>query len=275
MSTHKAAALQMNSSDDVTANLREASKLMAKAAAQGAELLVLPENFALMARNDAQRAAAGELDGSGTIQDFLADKARNLRVWIVGGTVPALAAEDKVYARCPVYNSDGERVAYYDKVHLFDVQVNAAGESYRESAGIAAGDRAVTVDTPFGTLGLSVCYDLRFPELYRALLAQGATLFTVPAAFTRTTGREHWQLLNRTRAVENLAFVIAAAQTGTHASGRETWGHSMIVDPWGEILAERAGEPGVVMAVIDTEQQTRLRTRFPVLQHQRLNSRGF
>ncbi|MGH8293313.1 MAG: carbon-nitrogen hydrolase family protein [Gammaproteobacteria bacterium] len=270
MNVHKVAALQMNSGADLGVNLREAGKLMAKAAAQGAELIVLPENFALMARTDAERLAAGELDGSGRIQDFLADKARNLRVWIVGGSIPVLAADDKVYARCPVYNPDGKRVAYYDKMHLFDVTVNAAGESYHESRGIFPGTCAVVADTPFGKLGLSVCYDLRFPELYRELAAQGATLFTVPSAFTRTTGAQHWDLLNRARAVENLAFVIAAAQTGRHANGRETWGHSMIVDPWGEVLAQRARDPGVVMATIDGAAQQRLRQRFPVLEHRRL-----
>ena len=270
MSIHKVAAIQMSSGAEVAVNLREAGKLMAKAAAQGAALVVLPENFALMAKNDAERLAAGELDGSGSIQDFLAEKALNLRVWIVGGSVPVLAGDDKVHARSPVYNSKGERVAFYDKMHLFDVTVNSAGESYHESRGIAAGNRAVVVDTPFGKLGLSVCYDLRFPELYRELATQGAVLFTVPSAFTHATGAKHWDLLNRTRAVENLAFVIAAAQTGSHANGRETWGHSMIVDPWGEVLAQRARDPGVVMAVIDTAAQQRLRQRFPVLSHRRL-----
>ena len=271
MSVHKVAAIQMTSGAEVSVNLREAGKFMAKAAAQGAELVVLPENFALMARNDAARLAAGELDGSGTIQDYLAEKARNLQVWIVGGSVPVLAGGDKVYARCPVYSPSGERVAYYDKVHLFDATVNNAGESYHESRGIAAGERAVVVDTPLGKLGLSVCYDLRFPELYRTLAAQGAVLMTVPSAFTRTTGAAHWELLNRARAVENLAFVIAAAQTGRHANGRETWGHSMIVDPWGEVLAQRARDPGVVMAAIDHAAQQRLRQRFPALSHRRLS----
>lgn len=271
MSTHKIAAIQMTSVAETAVNLREAGKLMAKASAQGAELIVLPENFALMAKNDAQRVAAGELDGSGTIQDFLAEKARNLQVWIVGGTLPVLAGSERVYARSLVYDARGERVAFYDKVHLFDVQVNAAGEKYNESAHTEAGTRAVVVDTPLGRLGLSVCYDLRFPELFRELIAQGATLFAVPSAFTRTTGAVHWQLLNRARAVENLAFVIAAAQTGRHPNGRETWGHSMIVDPWGEVLAERAHDPGVVMTVIDNAQQSRLRARFPVLQHRRLH----
>ncbi|MGA9854114.1 MAG: carbon-nitrogen hydrolase family protein [Gammaproteobacteria bacterium] len=271
MSNHKIAAIQMTSVAEIAVNLREASKLMAKAKAQGAELIVLPENFALMAKNDAQRAASGELNGSGTIQDFLAEKARNLQVWIVGGTVPVLAGGERVYARSPVYDARGECVAYYDKIHLFDVQVNAAGEKYNESARTEAGIRAVVVDTPVGRLGLSVCYDLRFPELFREMSAQGATLFAVPAAFTRTTGAVHWQLLNRARAVENLAFVIAAAQTGPHSNGRETWGHSMIVDPWGEVLAERARDPGVVLTVIDSAQQSRLRARFPVLQHRRLS----
>ena len=271
MSTHKVAAIQMNSGADVAVNLREAGKLLAKAAAQGAELMVLPENFALMARNDGERLAAGELDGSGTIQDFLAEKALNLRAWIVGGSLPVLAGEDKVHARCPVYNPKGERVACYDKIHLFDVTVNSAGESYNESRGIAAGSSAVTVDTPFGKLGLSVCYDLRFPELYRELATQGAVLFTVPSAFTRTTGALHWHLLHRARAVENLAFAIAAAQTGWHANDRETWGHSMIVDPWGEVLAQRARDPGVVMASIDSAAQQRLRQRFPALSHRKLS----
>lgn len=271
MSVHRLAAIQMNSGAQVTANLREAGRLMATAAAQGAELVVLPENFALMARNDDERIAAGELDGSGSIQDFLAEKAAHLRVWIVGGSVPVLAGDGKVYARCPVYNARGERVACYDKIHLFDVTVNAAGESYHESRSITAGERPVVVDTPFGKLGLSICYDLRFPELYRELVAQGAVVLAVPSAFTCTTGARHWSLLNRARAVENLAFVIAAAQTGTHVNGRETWGHSMIVDPWGDVLAERASEPGVVMAAIDTGAQQRLRQRFPALQHRRLS----
>lgn len=264
------AAVQMNSGADVTVNLREAGRLMAQAAVQGAQLIVLPENFALMARTDAERVRAGEVDGSGQIQDFLADKARSLRTWIVGGTVPVVAGDDKVYARCPVYDAEGRRVAYYDKLHLFDVSVNAAGESYHESARMCAGDRAVLVDTPFGKLGLAVCYDLRFPELFRVLAAQGATLFAVPSAFTHSTGRVHWELLNRARAVENLAYVIAAAQTGRHANGRETWGHSLIVEPWGEVLAERAAEPGVVMASVDSETQHRLRQRFPALTHRRL-----
>jgi deaminated glutathione amidase len=271
MSIHRVAAIQMNSVGSIAVNLREAGRLMAKASARGAELIVLPENFALMANTDVDRVAAGELDGSGTIQDFLAEKARNLHVWIVGGTLPVLAGSGRVYARSPVYDTRGERVAYYDKIHLFDVQVNAAGEKYNESARTEAGTRAVVVDTPIGRLGLSVCYDLRFPELFREMSAQGATLFVVPSAFTRTTGAVHWQLLNRARAVENLAFVIAAAQTGRHPNGRETWGHSMIVDPWGELLAERARDPGVVMSVVDDSQQSRLRTRFPVLQHRRLH----
>ena len=268
---HQVAAIQMTSGADVTVNLREAGRLMAKAAAGGAALLVLPENFALMAENDAARVAAGEIDGSGQIQDFLAEKAQTLRVWIVGGTLPVFASRERVYARCPVYNPEGRRVAYYDKIHLFDVQVNAAGESYHESARTEPGTKPVVVSTPLGKLGLAVCYDLRFPELFRALLAQGATLFAVPSAFTRTTGERHWELLNRARAVENLSFLIAAAQAGRHANGRETWGHSMVVDPWGEMLAERkTDDPGVVTAVLDPGQQNRLRSRFPALSHRRL-----
>ena len=270
MSQPRVAAIQMNSGADVTTNLREAGRMMAQAAAQGAEMIVLPENFALMARNDEARVRAGEVDGSGQIQDFLAEKAQTLRAWIVGGTVPVVAGGDKVFARCPVYDAQGKRVACYDKIHLFDVSVNNAGETYHESARMQPGDRAVVVDTPFGRLGLAVCYDLRFPELFRALTAQGATLFAVPSAFTRSTGRVHWQLLNQARAVENLAFVIAAAQTGRHPNGRETWGHSMIVEPWGGIVAERSDEPGVIMASLDPDAQARLRQRFPALDHRRL-----
>ncbi|HSN17293.1 MAG TPA: carbon-nitrogen hydrolase family protein [Gammaproteobacteria bacterium] len=267
---HKLAAIQMCSGMEVTVNLREAGKLMAKAAAQGAELIVLPENFALMARDDAERVAAGEMDGSGQIQDFLAEKAQTLKTWIVGGTVPVFASRDRVYARCPVYNPQGRRVAFYDKIHLFDVQVGAA-ESYKESARTEAGTEPVVVVTPFGKLGLAVCYDLRFPELFRALSAQGAALFAVPSAFTHTTGQRHWELLVRARAVENLCFMVAAAQGGRHANGRDTWGRSMVVDPWGEVLAERRdAEPAVVTAVMDPVQQTRLRQKFPALSHRRL-----
>ena len=267
---HKLAAVQMCSGTNVTVNLREAGKLMAKAAAQGAGLIVLPENFALMARDDAERVAAGEVDGSGQIQDFLSEKAQTLKTWIVGGTVPVLASRDRVYARCPVYDPAGRRVAFYDKIHLFDVQVGAA-ESYRESARTEAGTKPVVVATPFGKLGLAVCYDLRFPELFRSLVAQGATYFAVPSAFTHTTGQRHWELMVRARAVEDLCFVVAAAQGGHHANGRDTWGRSMVVDPWGEVLAERRdAQSGVVTAVMDPVQQARLRQKFPALSHRKL-----
>jgi predicted amidohydrolase len=264
------AAVQMCSGTDVTVNLREAGKLMAKAAAQGAELVVLPENFALMARDDAERVASGEVDGSGQIQDFLAEKAQTLKVWIVGGTIPVLASRDRVYARCPVYDPQGRRVSYYDKIHLFDVQVGAV-ESYKESARTEAGSKPVVVVTPFGKLGLAVCYDLRFPELFRALVSQGATCFAVPSAFTKTTGQRHWEVLVRARAVENLSFLAASAQGGHHANGRDTWGRSMLVDAWGEVVAERRdAEPGVITGTFDPVQQQRLRGKFPALAHRKL-----
>jgi nitrilase len=267
---HSFAAVQMCSGLDVTVNLREAGKLMAKAAAGGAELIVLPENFALMARDDAERVAAGEVDGSGQIQDFLAEKAQSLKAWIVGGTVPVMAGRERVYARCPVYDPQGRRAAYYDKIHMFDVQVGAA-ESYKESARTEAGSKPVVVVTPFGKLGLAVCYDLRFPELFRALVMQGATCFAVPSAFTRTTGQRHWDVLVRARAVENLSFLVAAAQGGHHANGRDTWGHSMLVDAWGEVVGERRdADPGVVTAAFDPVQQQRLRGKFPALSHRKL-----
>jgi deaminated glutathione amidase len=267
---HKFAAVQMCSGLDVTVNLREAGKLMAKAAAGGAELIVLPENFALMARDDAGRVAAGEVDGSGQIQDFLAEKAQSLKAWIVGGTVPVMAGRERVFARCPVYDPQGRRVACYDKIHMFDVQVGGA-ESYHESARTEPGNKPVVVLTPFGKLGLAVCYDLRFPELFRALVTQGATCFAVPSAFTKTTGQRHWDVLVRARAVENLSFLVAAAQGGHHANGRDTWGRSMLVDAWGEVLAEkRDADPGVVTAVFDPLQQSRLRGKFPALSHRKL-----
>lgn len=267
---HTVAAIQMTSGRDVTVNLREAGRLMAKAAAQGAELIVLPENFALMARDDAERVAAGEVDGSGRIQDFLADKAQTLKTWIVGGTLPVLASRERVYARCPVYDPRGKRVAHYDKIHLFDVEVGG-GERYHESAHTEAGKKPVVVTTPLGKLGLAVCYDLRFPELFRTLVKEGASLFAVPSAFTWKTGERHWDLLTRARAVENLCFLIAAAQAGHHDNGRDTWGHSLVADAWGEVLAERrSADPGVVTASLDPEQQKRVRGKFPALKHIKL-----
>lgn len=263
------AALQMTSGHEVGANLTEAGRLVAEAARRGAKLAVLPENFAIMARYDADRRAVAETDGSGPVQHFLAAAARQNRLWLVGGTIPLRAPGDKVFAACLVYDERGERVARYDKIHLFDVQLGN-GERYYESNGIEAGQTPVTVDTPLGRVGLSVCYDIRFPELYRRLLEAGAEIIVVPSAFTAYTGRAHWETLVRARAIENLAYVVAAAQTGRHPSGRETHGDSMIVNAWGEVLARLPMGPGVVAADFDSQQLRAMRQRFPSIEHRRL-----
>ena len=219
----KVAAIQMTSGPEVAANLEQAGALLEAAAARGARLAALPENFSFMGLRDADKRAAAEPDGHGPAQDFLASTARRLRLWIIGGTVPlAAGADGRVAAACLVYDSDGARVARYDKIHLFDVDLPGRAESYRESAHVAPGARATLIDTPAGRLGLSVCYDVRFPELYRHLSAAGAQLLSVPSAFTSPTGRAHWETLLRARAIENLCYVVAPAQSGFHASGRET-----------------------------------------------------
>ncbi|HUR40980.1 MAG TPA: carbon-nitrogen hydrolase family protein [Verrucomicrobiae bacterium] len=269
----RVAAIQMGSGADVSANLAAAGRLLAAARAQGAKLAALPENFALMGAHEADKLGVAEVDGDGPIQQFLGDAARDLGLWIVGGTVP-LKTRDvrRVAAACLVYDVRGVRVARYDKLHLFDVDVpgDATGR-YRESASIAPGEGAPTViDTPAGRLGLSVCYDLRFPELYRALGRQGAEILCVPAAFTARTGEAHWELLLRARAVENQCYVIAPAQHGAHPAGRRTWGHSLIAGPWGEILAEREQGEGVIVAALPREPLVNLRRSFPVLEHRRL-----
>lgn len=271
------AALQMNSGDDVAANLDAAAQLLREAAHAGARVAVLPENFAFMGRRDRDKLAHAEADGQGPIQDRLAALARELDLWIVAGTLPIRAdGEERVYAACCVYDSDGSRVARYDKIHLYDIDVpGGGGERYRESASIAPGQlHPVVVDTPVGRVGLSVCYDLRFPELYRALVEAGAEILVVPAAFTVKTGEAHWELLLRARAVENLCYVVAPGQCGTHPSGRGTYGHSLIVEPWGRVVSMReAGTPGVVTATRNAERQAELRREFPALAHRRLPAR--
>lgn len=268
----RAAALQMNSGADVGANLAQARRLLEAARAAGAALAVLPENFAFMGARERDKLAVGEDAGRGPIQEFLAGAARELGLWIVAGTVPLRAGAEHVAAACLVYDASGMPVARYDKVHLFDVEV-PGGERYRESASIAPGPpQAVVVDTPLGRLGLSVCYDLRFPELYRQLGAQGAEVLAVPSAFTETTGAAHWEVLLRARAVENLCYVVAPGQHGLHPGGRRTWGHSLIVDPWGRALAQREAGEGAIVAPLPREALLNLRRGFPVLEHRRLKS---
>jgi nitrilase len=268
------AALQMTSGNDRDANLAIAERLLQAAAARGARIAVLPENFSLMAVRDAERRAHAEADGSGPVQDFLSHTAARLGMWIIAGSVPLRLSDGERPAQaCLVYDARGERAARYDKIHLFDVELPDRAESYRESAHMAPGDQVVVVDTPAGCLGLSVCYDVRFPELYRRLQAAGARWLIVPAAFTAATGAAHWEALLRARAIENLCYVVASAQWGTHPNGRQTWGHSLIVDYWGKILTQLAEGEGVVTAAIDLDAQAEARRKFPALTHRvaRLN----
>jgi nitrilase len=264
----KVAAVQMTSADDVATNLAAAATLLAEAAAAGARIAVLPENFSFMGRRDSDKRAIAEADGAGAVQDFLSARARELELWIVAGTTPlSNAPGERVAAACLVYDQHGQRVGRYDKMHLFDVDIPGREERYRESANTAPGSRMQLVPTPAGLLGLSVCYDMRFPELYRPMSAAGAQWFTVPAAFTVPTGRAHWESLLRARAIENLSFVVAPAQWGRHASGRETYGDSIIIDHWGTVLARLAAGVGVVVAELDLEAQRTARRDFPALTH--------
>ncbi len=270
----RVACIQMASGPNVGGNLLEAERMIQEAVAGGAELVVLPENFAIMGLHETDKVAVRETPGDGPIQEFLAQQARRHGIWLVGGTLP-LAAEDatKVRAACLLYDDRGEQVARYDKLHLFDVELPDSEERYTESETIEPGAEVVVVDTPFGRLGLSVCYDLRFPELFRAMLDQGMELLAVPSAFTEITGRAHWEMLVRTRAIENLCFVLAAAQGGYHVNGRETHGDSMVVDPWGGILGRLVRGSGVVLADIDLEQLRATRRHFPSIDHRRLHCR--
>ncbi len=260
----------MASGPGVESNLREAERLIGEAAAAGAKLVALPENFALMGYRETDKLKAAEDDSGGPVQDFLAGAAANYGIVLVGGTVPLRGGDaGKVRAACPVYGPDGTRLGRYDKMHLFDVEVNP-GEAYRESDTLEAGSGPLVVDTPVGRLGVAVCYDLRFPELFREMLLQGVELLAVPSAFTAVTGEAHWEVLVRARAVENLCYVIAPNQGGYHVNGRETFGGTMIVDPWGSVLARRDRGAGVVVAEVDIERQRGIRERFPVLTHRRL-----
>jgi len=258
----------MNSGPDVAQNLSVAGQLLSEAAAAGAVLALLPENFAIMGAREADRLAVAETPGAGPIQDAMAELAQRLSLWIVAGTLPLKGRVPKRIAPASVvFDANGRQVARYDKIHLFDVDIPEKGESYRESATFEAGREPVVIATPAGMLGLSVCYDLRFPELYRQLAARGAQLLAVPAAFTVPTGLAHWEVLLRARAVENLCYVLAAAQWGRHANGRETYGDALIVDYWGRVLARQPSGAGVVLAEIDTAAQTGVREGFPALKH--------
>ncbi|HTL49494.1 MAG TPA: carbon-nitrogen hydrolase family protein [Steroidobacteraceae bacterium] len=268
MSAPIVAALQMTSLADVAKNLATARRLLKEAKDLGACLAVLPENFSFMGRNEAERRAVVEEEGKGPAQEAMAAAARELRLWIVAGTQPiAVPGDSRPANACVVYDDAGKRAARYDKIHLFDVDLPGGREGYRESANAVPGKKAVVVDTPAGRLGLTVCYDLRFPELFRKLVSEGAEIFSVPSAFTGPTGRAHWETLLRARAIENLSFVIAAAQSGVHDSNRETYGDSLIVDHWGRVLAREPRGSRVVLASLDKDGQKATRESFPALKH--------
>ncbi len=266
------AAIQMASGPNVKANLEEAEKLINTAVQQDAELVVLPENFAIMGMSEVDKVTIAERYGEGPIQQFLAQQARKHGIWIVGGTIPIDSSiTGKVYSTCLLYNDSGEVVARYDKIHLFDVVLEGNDESYNESETIESGDDVVVADTPFGKVGLAVCYDLRFPELFRAMADVGMEICVLPSAFTNLTGRAHWEALIRARAIENLCYIIAPDQGGYHMNGRETHGDSMIVDPWGVVLNRLPQGTGVVVSDIDLDKLNKTRKNFPALQHRRLD----
>jgi len=266
MTPTRIAAVQMVSGPDIAQNLRDADALVAEAAASGAKLVALPEYFPLISGDETDKVRAREKEGAGPLQDFLRETALRHKVWLVGGSIPLEAsAPDKVRNSCLVFDDAGRRVARYDKIHLFGFQRGT--EQYNESRTIEAGGEIVVFDSPVGRVGLSICYDLRFPELYRAM--GPVDLLVVPAAFTHTTGQAHWELLLRARAVENLCYVLASAQGGTHPSGRRTWGDSMAVDPWGVVLERLATGPGVVAAEMDPVRIAELRASLPALEHRR------
>lgn len=263
------AALQMSSTNSVEHNLEKVEEIL-KRAQQPVDVLVLPENFAHMPNSEAERKQAGELMGDGPIQDFVARLAENYNCWVVAGTIPIKSADsEKVYASCIVYNEQGAAVHRYDKLHLFDVTL-PNGQIYSESDSIEYGDPAITnfVESPWGKIGLSICYDVRFPELYRRM-PNDVFLNCIPAAFTRKTGDAHWEPLLRARSIENQCYVVAAAQTGRHTNGRETWGHSMIVDAWGRVVKSLAELPGLIVTEVDFSALGAIREQFPCLKHKR------
>ncbi|MDP1733166.1 MAG: carbon-nitrogen hydrolase family protein [Sulfuritalea sp.] len=258
------AAIQMISGPDVAPNLATAGRLIAEAAAAGAQLVALPEYFPLIGATDADRLAAREVDGAGPIQDFLADAARKHSLWLVGGSIPLMANDPaKLRNSCLVFDPQGKRVARYDKIHLFGF--TRGDEAYDEAATIERGDQVVAFDSPLGRIGVAICYDLRFPELFRAI--GDVDLLVLPAAFTETTGRAHWEMLLRARAVENQCYVVAAAQGGQHPNGRMTHGNSMVIDPWGEVLARMDKGEGVVIGELDRQRLVEVRTSLPALKH--------
>jgi predicted amidohydrolase len=266
--TFRAACVQLRSSDDVAQNIRDTAKLVREAHARGARFIATPENTTLMAPDGGAKLAHSHVEALDPALPVFSDLARELGVWLLVGSLAIKVTDTHTANRSFLISPDGAITARYSKIHLFDVTL-ASGESYRESSTVAGGDKAVTADTDFGRIGMTICYDVRFPQLYRKLAQAGAFLFTVPSAFTVPTGEAHWHVLLRARAIENGAFVIAPAQGGLHANGRKTYGHSLIVGPWGEILAEAGTDPCVITAEIDPELSKVARGKIPNLQHDR------
>jgi predicted amidohydrolase len=261
------AAVQTVSTPQVEQNFASARRLIEQAARDGAQLVLLPEYWPIMGMHESDKVAHAEQPGAGPMQEFMADIAREHRIWLIGGTMPMAApTEGKVLNTLLAYDPDGKQVARYDKIHLFSF--TRADESYDEARTIMHGTQVATFDAPFGKVGLSVCYDLRFPELYRAM--GDCALIVVPSAFTYTTGKAHWEILLRARAIENQCYVLAAAQGGVHPNGRRTWGHSMLIDPWGEVKAMHEEGEGIVAGDIDLRQLTRVRESLPALKHRKL-----
>lgn len=265
----KIAAVQMVSTPDWARNRDAAARLVGQAAAAGAQLVALPEYFCILGRKDTDKLALAESEGDGPIQRFLSDLARELGIWLVGGTLPLAAGPaGRVLNRSCVFAPDGREAAHYDKIHLF--AFDNGREAYDEGRTLAPGGTPVALQAGALRVGLSVCYDLRFPELYRALMQPPCDVLVVPAAFTYTTGRAHWELLLRARAIENQCYVLAPAQGGTHENGRRTWGHSLIVDPWGELLQVLPEGEGVVIAEVEAGRIAQVRQQLPALQHRRV-----
>lgn len=265
------AAIQMASGPNVMANLTEADKLIGRAVDAGAGMVVLPENFAMMGMTEQDKVEVKEAIGEGPIQEFLTKLSLKYQTWIVGGTIPIQTENpNKVLSASLIYDSTGKQVAEYDKIHLFDVKLEESDETYHESETTEPGNSVTVVDSPFGRLGVAICYDLRFPELFRSMVNESVDVIAVPSAFTAITGKAHWETLLRARAIENLVYVIAAAQGGYHVNGRETYGNSMIVDPWGAVLDCLPRGSGFVIADIDLEKVKNTRRNFPVLEHRRM-----
>ena len=267
----KVAALQMCSTPHIDDNLAQAEKLIREATKQNAELVVLPEMFAIIGAPSGDTVAAKEVFGHGRIQDFLLQQAKKNNLWLIGGTIPlACQNSEKIRAASLMISPEGRCVGRYDKMHLYDANISAT-EIYRESNSTEPGETPIVVDTPLGKIGLTVCYDVRFPELFRALVDLGAEIFSLPSAFTVTTGGAHWELLTRARAVENACYVIGACQGGQNSAVRRTYGHSLIVDPWGQMIAHKKDDAiGVIVADINLDEVYRIRQAMPALKHRRL-----